>query len=178
MPDFLAQINLQFLIYPFFVFVAIFFGAFLFWRAARHDLIESENVLDLLVVGGLAALIVARIFDFIFLSNGDWTISRLLFFNRYGSFDFWGALVGFLLAIYLFLKDKKLKYQTVLDFAAAPLAFAQALISLGNLISLNKNLLNSIYLYFFVGYSLIFIVLKRLASRKRPDGFVFSIYLI
>ena len=95
------------MIYPIFVFLAVLFTLFLFWRAARYELFSSQEALDLTVVSILGAGVFARIFDFIFkTAPSDWSISTFVFFNRYGGFDFWGALLGIAVALAVFERGK------------------------------------------------------------------------
>lgn len=172
---FFADLSVFF--YPVSIFVAVFLATFLFWRACRHELFDNEEAFDLIVVCTIGALVGARIFDFIFLNWGNWTFSRFVFFNRYGGFDFWGALVGVFVALlilrrvsFAFLRNKKPNPFFVLDLLAAPLVFAQAIISLFTL--------QSTALYNFIGYLFIFLVLKRLSTRKRHPGFFASFYVV
>ena len=170
----ISALNLSAFVYPFFIFVAIVSLLFLFWRACRHELMNSYEAFDLLVVGALGAIISSRIFDFIFKTDASsWSIDKLLFFNRYGSFDFWGALFGLFVALFLFLRNKKTKLWFMLDLFAAPLVLAQAIIAIGAYLSSGDR----VWIYFFVGYFLIFFFLKRLATKKRHNGFFACFYL-
>lgn len=162
------------LVFPIFLILGIVFSVFLFWRACRHELIDSSEAFDLMAVSFLGALVFGRIFDFVFKnSERIWTFSRFLFFNRWGGFDFFGLLVGAFVAIFLFQNGKRLKPLLVLDLFVAPLAFGQALIYLGRYFGA-KDLLA---LYYFIGYFLIFTALKRFATKKKHFGFFFCFYL-
>ncbi|MBI3283156.1 prolipoprotein diacylglyceryl transferase [Candidatus Curtissbacteria bacterium] len=167
------------LLYPLFFLLAILSVLFLFWRAARHELIDSNEAFDLIAVGSIGAAVMARLFDFFGKNDpSSWQLARLLFFNRYGSFDFYGALVGLVVAFFVFLRSKKVNVWSVLDLAAAPLAFGQMLVALGAYLSGGNWILGSQPLWSFLGYLLLFVLLKRLATRKRHPGFFFSFYLV
>lgn len=162
------------LIFPTFLILGVVFSVFLFWRASRHELIDSSEAFDLMVVSFFGALVFGRIFDFVFKNSEHiWTFSRFLFFNRWGGFDFFGLLVGAFVAIFLFQNGKRLKPLLVLDLFVAPLAFGQALIYLGRYFSAKELLA----LYYFIGYFLIFTSLKRFATKKKHFGFFFCFYL-
>src|SRR3989344_4998730 len=166
------------MIYPIFVFLAVLFTLFLFWRAARYELFSSQEALDLTVVSILGAGVFARIFDFIFkTAPSDWSISTFVFFNRYGGFDFWGALLGIAVALAVFERGKGQRLFAVLDLLAAPLVFGQMIVSLGSYLSEPFLTFGSLSLYYFLGYFLIFLAIKRLWAKKRNVGFFFSFYL-
>ena len=164
---------LKIYIYPLGIFLGILFFIFLFWRACKHELFDSEESFDLILAGSLGAFTLARIFDFVF-KEGIRTFGRLVFFNRYGGFDFWGALLGLFIGLVVFSKIKKVDVKFALDLFAAPVAFAQFLISLGSYLSFSSRL----NLISTVGFFVIFIVLKRLATKVRHKGFFASLYLV
>lgn len=167
------------LLYPAFFFLAILGAVFLFWRAARHELIDSSEAFDLVTLGSMGAVIFARFFDFVFKSGfSDWHIARLLFFNRYGGFDFYGAIVGIFVATFIYLRSKKLSVLSVLDLAAAPILFGQTIVVLGAYLSGASYTLYSLHLVQFTFYLLLFVVLKRLSAKKRHPGFFICFYLV
>ncbi len=177
---FFAFSNFAAFVYPVFFFVAIFLAIFLFWRACRHEFFTSQEAYDFLMVGVFGGLVGARIFDFLQRGSTDgFSLVRLIFFNRYGGFNFWGALIGIYLGLFLFLRSKKTKIWVVLDLLSAPIVFAQFFIHLGSYledIALgNESFLS---LYYFLSYLLLFVVLKRLSAQKRHVGFFFSFYLV
>lgn len=165
--------------YPIFFLMAILVSVFLFWRAARHELLDSREAFDLVTVGSVGAVIFARLFDFIF-KNGpaNWQFWRLLFFNRYGGFDFYGALVGIFVAVFIFLRSKKTNVWSILDLAAAPVVFGQTIVALGAYLSGASYTLYSLHFAQFVFYLFLFVVLKRLSAKKRHPGFFICFYLV
>lgn len=172
--------NLLAFVYPAFVFLAIVLAIFLFWRACRHELFDSSEAFDLIGVSILGALIFSRVFDFVFKADPEtWSLATLIFFNRYGGFDYYGAVFGVFVALLVYLKGKKTDVFSVIDLMAPALVFGQAIVALGAYISFGRR----IDAFYFIGYLLIFMVIKRLASRKRHKGFlvcfwIFSIFLL
>lgn len=168
----------MFPIYPIILILAIVLAFFLFWRACRHELVDSQAAFDLAVVGAIGALIFSRVGEFLVnYSQFNWSISRLVFFNVYPGFDFYGALAGLFIVVGLLARVKKLNVLTTLDLLVAPLVFAQGVISLGKYFSA-ESVFAIVWLFYALGFLVIFWVLKRLAKRKRHDGFFICFYLI
>ncbi len=160
------------------IFVFIFastFALFLYFRTGRHELIDDEVLFDSAVVGAIGALIGGRLTDFVLRSDFyGFSISKLFFFNVYHGFDWYGAILGVVVAIYILLKKKQVNFWFILDISSAPLIFAAILISVGNFF-LFGGYLTLIYVSVLTA---VFWVLKRLAKIKRRDGFFFSLTLI
>lgn len=177
---FLAFFSLSSVVIQIFFVLSVFLGVFLFWRAAKHDLIKTEESLDSVIIAGVSALVFSRVFDFVFKSeNYGWSIYKLLFFNAFPGADFWGAVVGAAVGVILLSKVKKMDVFVHLDLMAAPILFALGLISLGGFISrIIAGNLDFLELYFAVFYIFAFFVLKRLSVRKRKKGFFASLFLI
>ncbi|MBI2012733.1 prolipoprotein diacylglyceryl transferase [Candidatus Curtissbacteria bacterium] len=174
-PIVFPTISLSLPIYPIFWILAIFLGLFLFWRAGRHELIDSDFLFDVIVVATLGGLVTGRIFEFaIHYERFAWSVQRLVFFNVWGGLDFYGAVVGAIVSMAIFLKGKKVGLWQVFDLICAPLVFAQSLVMLGRVVSSSERL----YLYYFLGYFLIFWGLKRLEAKKRHVGFFACFYLV
>lgn len=157
------------------VFMALICGFFLFWRAARHELIKPETTFDLAIVGALGALALGRLVEFALRAQDfQWQLARLVFVNVWRGFDFYGALVGAGVALFIFARLNRLEPLLIFDLAAAPLVFSQAIITLGKYLLL-KNL---VWLAYFVLNIVIFWVMKRLAKKKRHTGFFAGFYLV
>lgn len=167
----------MFPIYPFILVLSVLLSFFLFWRACRHELIDSEVAFDLSIVGVIGALVFARIFEFIVkFSEFDWSLAKLLFLNVYPGADFYGALFGLIFAISVLARVKKLNVLATLDLLAAPLVFAQGVIALGKYLTAKSNF-NIVLLLQLCGFLILFWILKRLAKMKRHPGFFISLYL-
>src|SRR3990167_2083853 len=145
--------NLAFLsafLYPSAVFMASIVCLFLFFRGMRRELFEKE-----------------LIFDFVLL--------ELFFFNVFGGFDIWGAMIGFLVFGFLFLKRRvHQKIWQILDICMPALALSASIVSL----SLYLDHRKIIFLYYFIGYFIIFWALKRLEKIKKHQGFFISFFIV
>lgn len=150
---------------------------FLYWRAGRHELYDSEFLLDLGFVSIAGGLIFSRIFAFLTdFSTFNFDLYKLIFFLRYRGFSFLGFIFGLIFFSFLFLRKEKESVWHILDFSVPAIVFAQALYHFLNF-AVTKG---TSYYYLISGifYILFFIVLKRLSTRKRHIGFFASIYLI
>lgn len=155
--------------------LAVIFGLFLFWRAGRRELVESEFLFDAAIICGLGVLIVGRILDFIVRSDFyEWSLERLIFFNVFPGFDFYGALIGALIFLFIFLRSKKKFFWLTFDLGVAPVAFAASIVFASKLIISGAQL----NLFYSIGFFLIFWILKRLEARKRNPGFFGCVFLI
>lgn len=174
----LPEINLWIVQYWLVFILAVLVFCFLFWRANKHELLDDKLAFDLLLVWAGSAFLFGRLFEFLAqYQRFEWSLTKIFFFNRFGGLDFYGALFGVGLATWLYSRNKKIKPWSLLDIAAAPAVFAQSIVALGGLARDRFNS-ESIYFYFSIAYWLIFLILKRLATKKRFDGFFAIFYLI
>lgn len=165
---------------PFWAFVAVaaVSATFLFWRACRHDLVDSEVAFDLVVVGVVSSLIFARLVEFVVnYQEFDWSLTKLFFFNVYSGFDFYGALLGLFLGISVVARAKKLNVLSILDLVAAPLAFLQGIVAVGKYIT-SQSPDKFVWFFYAFGFLVIFWILKRLGTQKRHAGFFVCFYLL
>jgi len=175
------MLDFSVLIFPLAVFLAFALASFLFWRAGRYELFESDFIFDIVAVSSFGALVIGRIFDFLVHPEiYHWSLKRLAFFNVWGGLDFWGALLGALISIMLYARYTKTNFWQILDLAAAPFAFAMTLVFLGFTLGdiFIKKQVGYFNLYFFIGYLVIFWILKRLAVKKRYPGFFACLFAI
>src|SRR3989344_8280358 len=151
------------------------FALFLYFRTGRHELVDDDILFDSVIVGVIGALIGGRLVDFVLRSDFyGFSISKLFFFNVYSGFDWYGAILGIVVVIYILLKKKQVNFWFVLDILSAPVVFAAILISVSNFF-LFGGYLTLIYVSVL---TVVFWVLKRLAKNKRHTGFFFSLTLI
>lgn len=163
-------------IYPLSLLVVLVLGFFLFWRACRHELIEAEVAFDISIIGAVGALLGGRMLEFaVKFEQYGWELEKLIFANAYPGFDFYGAILGAGVAVFLFAKQAKLAPLLVFDLAAAPLVFSQAAVSLAKYFFLWQDLVWLLYAAFNF---IIFWTMKRLAKRKRHGGFFLGFYLV
>jgi len=166
--------------------VIIFLSVFLFWRAGRHELVESESLFDSILVSSIGAFFFGRIFDFLIRADlYRWSVKRLIFFNIYSEFNFYGALLGAILTGAIFLRAKKINPWQIFDLGAAPLVFTQSLAALVIFMTSQIQTRGSLSLpifplafYYFVAYLVIFWILKRFETKKRHVGFFACFYLV
>lgn len=160
--------------------IAVTAGTFLFWRAGKHELLDSGIIFDIVVVGGLGGLVFGRVWDFLVdFEKYNFNLSRLLFFNIFPGIDFYGSLLGFVVLSGIFLKNKKISLLTIFDLACAPIVFAQSIWFFGKwgLSFLERGAVNLIFFYLGFYYLVVFIILKRLFKRKRVEGFFACFYI-
>ena len=158
-------------------------GLFLFWRAGRHELVDSQTLLDTAAVFFMGALIIGRVTDFIVRYDFyKWSIRRLIFFNAFSGFDLYGALVGGLILVFLFLRSKRENFWYIFDFAAQGFAFCAFVYSLVLFILGTKyffdigNGLNQ--LLYTIGYLVIFWAVKKFELRKKHKGFSACFFIV
>ncbi|GEM_PF-3218666 len=180
------------LIYWPFLFFAVLLSLFLFWRSGRHEFLDSRFLFDLSFFSLIGGLIFGRAGDF--LTNPSyysWSVARLIFFNVWPGFSYWGAVIGILLFAWIYLRNKRENYWLILDLAASALALFQSFLGLAgflggksNQIKVNLEFVNlpsisiETGLIAFVYYLIIFWILRRLAKRKRHTGFFICMYLV
>ena len=164
--------------------LGIFLGIFLFWRAGRHELIETEKLLDTAVVSLLGAILFSRIFDFLIRSQFyQWSFKKLIFVNAYWGFDYYGALFGLAVSGLIYLALKRANFLQIFDLAAAPVVFVQIVYYLSKFLGANLMLkqvsfnLNKDFFY-FIFYFLIYFVIVRLSAKRRHAGFFGCFYLV
>ncbi len=155
--------------------LAGFFALFLFFRAGRHELVDDEVLFDTTLIGAIGALFVGRVIDFFTRSDFyKFSIKKLVFFNAFSGFDWYGALLGTAILAGVYLKRKKQKVLFIFDLASAPIVFGAMLASLVNYLLFGK-LIATLY---FAGLLVIFWILKRFAKTKKFDGFFATLSLI
>ncbi len=179
---------------PVLLILGILIGVFLFWRAGRHELLDTEEVLDTVVIFAIGAVLGGRVLDFLIRADFyQWSAKKLVFANVYRGFDFLGALLGMVILAFIYLRVKRANFLQIFDLVVAPLVFIQMIYYLTKLISTNliegsltfrvfKFTLSvpllTRYLFYFVFYFVLFFVIKRLSVKKRYAGFFASFYLV
>ncbi len=157
-------------------------GLFLFWRACRHELYESQEIFDWSAAFFAGFLIFGRIVDFFArFDYYKWSIKRLLFFNTFGGFDNFGALMGGVFVVWFYMRQRRKNFWKIFDLAAAPIAFSATIFALFRLFAqlIQNNLHFSLanlhfdarFLFWFLGYFVIFYALKRFETKKKHNGF-------
>ena len=155
--------------------VSSILALFLYYRTGRHELVDDEILFDSSIIGLIGALVGGRITDFALRPDFyGFSLSKLFFFNVYGGFDWYGAILGLVVAIFLLLRKRNINFWFILDLISVPLVFAAILVSIANYLIFNSR----VALIYAVVLLIIFWTLKRLAKIKRNYGFFFSTVLI
>ena len=161
--------SLSFLILFVSSMLAITAGLFLYFRSGRRELFERNMLFDFAFWAAVGALIGGRIFDFLIQSDFyNWSVTKLLFFNVFSGFDFWGALAGSIIVGAIFLKrGNENKLWKIFDLLAAPIVIGASIVLIGSFASSRKPE----YGLLSIGYLVIFWILKRLERTRRHAGF-------
>lgn len=156
-------------------FVAVVLGLFLYIRAGKHELVEEDILFDSAIAALIGGLVGGRIVDFLLRSNFyNWSLAKLFFFNVYAGFNWYGALVGAGILSAAYLTRRRVNFWSIFDLVCAPIIFAMTIISLGRYFIFR----DFIYLGYFLGFLLIFWIIKRLAREKKNEGFFVAITLL
>lgn len=173
--------SLDFLILPITFILCAIFGIFLFWRAGRRELHDAEILFDVTFIFISGSVFFGRVADF--LNRADFygfSVKKLVFFNAYGGFNFWGALLGGVVAVYIFLRKRRQRIWDFLDLAVAPVLVSSSLfLIIKYLVSpiLEKERdLTLLLLSAF--YFILFFIVKRLEKRKRHIGFFTCFFIV
>jgi phosphatidylglycerol:prolipoprotein diacylglycerol transferase len=156
----------------------------------------KNKIEDVLVYGGIAGIIGARLFyilvyDFLFYLQNPLEIFAIW----HGGLSFHGALIGALIGVYLFAKKNKYNVLELLDIMVIPFAFALCLGRIGNF--MNGELYGRItnvpwcvnfpsvdgcrhpsQIYEAIYSFFIFFILWKLKDKKMKKGMMFAIFLM
>ena len=163
------------------VFLAIFWAVFLFWRACRHEFFGNDQIFDTLLVAVLGGLFFGRITGFLInFEEHGLSAYRFLFFHVYRAFNFWGFILGCLLATAVFFRNKKISVFSFFDLAAGPIIFGLFVyfLFLTGAVYLSTGKVDLPTLVFTVSYLLLFFVIERLTTLKRHTGFFTCYFLV
>ncbi|MGE5612966.1 MAG: prolipoprotein diacylglyceryl transferase [Bacillota bacterium] len=177
-------------------------------RNSRKYRIDPDTVLDMVLVAAPAAIIFARIYYVIF--SWDQYKDNLIdiFKIRDGGLAIYGAVIGALLAAWLYTRKKKLSFLHIADFCIPYLVLGQAIGRWGNFVNqeafgtktdlpwrmngtepdkyllgegvadLNKYGVHPTFLYESLLDFAIFFILLYFRKKKKLNGEVLSLYLI
>lgn len=162
------------------VFLAIFFGVFLFWRAGRRELVDSQLLFDVVTFFGLGALLAGRLVDFFVRWDFyEWSIRRLVFFNVYSGFDIWGAMLGGVSLVWLYLRQKRASFWEIFDMAASGMAFCTFtyLFFKSLQMGLGANYKVFVAWLYTTSYLILFWSIKRFEKQKKHRGFFVCFFL-
>lgn len=162
-------------------FISILFGVFLYWRAGRHELLENQVLFDVVAIFGLGSFVGGRLIDFATRPDFySWSLTKLIFFNAFWGFDVYGAFLGGVIFVWLYLRKKKEKFWEVFDFAAEGLAFGLSIYIFLTFVSSfaqSRELVWILVVRSFC-YLLLFWAIKRLSKQKKHVGYFASLFLV
>lgn len=117
-----------------FLTLAFLTGLFFIWRAAQVYEIDPEKLLDLFFLTVFVSFTGARLYFLAFHPDYLNDPLKVLLFNLYPGFSFWGALAGGSLGLYFFAGRFRLNLWQVFDFAAVGLFIGLVFANLGCLL--------------------------------------------
>ncbi len=132
-------LNLPFLkLYTFGVFLvlAFFWGSFLLWKNIRLTSYKEDDIFDGVFVSLAGGLFVGRLV-YVALNFNDFGFNFLKFvlINGYPGLSLYGALLGGLLFLLLFLRARKIDFLSVIDSWVSPILIAIGVGKLGSFFS-------------------------------------------
>jgi len=181
---------------PVVLFFALIFGIYLFWREVRREYFNEIEIFDLSLILILGMILGGKIFEFsLNVLRFGLVFAFFRFWNEFGSFSFWGAIIGASCAAWLFSRSRDWHFFAILDFGAIAASGALVLVWFGNLLAggaygIMTNSVWGISSPYLLGrrqptqvlgiliFLLIFLVLKRLTRRVHFEGFFISWFLI
>lgn len=119
-----VQIRYYGLVYALGLIVSFFVLRY-FVKKGHIKNLDEENLYDLFIYLTIGLLVGARLFEFVFYSPSILFSNPLEFFMVWhGGMSFHGALVGIIVAIYLFCKKRNVEFYDVADILVMPAALA------------------------------------------------------
>ena len=195
-PTLLQIGSVKIVTFPVVLFFALIFGIFLFWREVRREYFDEIEIFDLSLVLILGMVLGGKIFEFsLSVVRFGLVFAFFRFWNEFGSFSFWGAIIGVAVAAWLFSRSRDWHFFAILDFGAIAASGALILVWLGNLLGgsaygVMTNSAWGISSPYLLGrrqptqvlgiaiFLLIFLILKRFTKRVHFEGFYISWFLI
>ncbi|PJE68559.1 hypothetical protein COU96_03225 [Candidatus Shapirobacteria bacterium CG10_big_fil_rev_8_21_14_0_10_38_14] len=96
--------------------VGAFLSSFVVWRRLRELGIKEEKTIDFILTLAFFGLIFARIiYIFWHFDQFGFSLSRWFLLGRYSGLSFWGGMLGFWLALWLFIKREKKDFWQLAD---------------------------------------------------------------
>ena len=181
---------------PVVLLIGVFFGIFLFWREAKREYFAEIEIFDLsfililgMIFGGKILVFLSSILQF------GLTLAFFRIWDDFGAFSFWGAILGAVVAAWLYSNNKDWRFFRILDFGAFAFLGSLVLVWLGNFLAgtaygATTNLAWGIFSPYLLGrrhpvqvlaifgFILIYFVLKWLSRRVHFEGYFFSWFLV
>jgi len=134
-----------------FLVAALFAASFVIWRLTKVYDFDGEQVIDIILLTFFGALIFARIYFIVthpslFEENG---FLKMILINRYPGLSFWGGFIGGMISLIFVVRNFKLNFWQIADFATVGLLLGLSIGSLGC----------------FLGVRLVYLLIYQLLSR-------------
>lgn len=165
----------------FVIFVAFFLGMFLYWREGRRELVDNRTLFDVVAVFLAGAFVMGRLVDFVVrVDFYNWSIVRLIFFNTYWGFDIFGAFLGSMLFLWIYLRGKKEHFWEIFDFAASGIAFALFVYLAGMAVvaTVGRGNIDYLGIVWSMSFLVLFWIIKRLEKQKKFKGFFTNLFMV
>lgn len=162
------------------VLLALLFGVFLFWRAGRRELVESQVLFDVVAMFVIGGLIFGRVVDFLVRWDFyEWSIRRFIFFNIFWGFDILGAALGGICFVWLYLRQKRGNFWEFFDMASSAISFSVFVYLFIKSWQLGPGVGRGFYLALLYSFSylVLFWLIKRLEKQKKHRGFFVCLFL-
>lgn len=165
-------------IYTFGVFLvlALFWGSYLLWKLIRLTPFKEEDIFDSLFWVLAGGLFLGRLIYILFnLKDFGFNLLKFILINGYPGISLYGATVGGLLALYLFCRNKKIKFSELIDYYIAPFMLALTLGKLGSFFSESEIGYESFF--FAIGVVITYKILFQIRKGKLTHGFNLHFFL-
>ena len=116
-----------------FLVAALFAASFVIWRLTKVYDFDGEQVIDIILLTFFGALIFASIYFIVthpslFEENG---FLKMILINRYPGLSFWGGFIGGMISLIFVVRNFKLNFWQIADFATVGLLLGLSIGSLG-----------------------------------------------
>ena len=173
-PSQIQILNLSLNTFGIFVLLGFLLLAYVVWKEGKRDGFTEEKLFDLLLLSLTFAILLSRaIFAFYTSRNSGEFFGHILKIWTPG-FNPYGALVGFIVPIYILCKSWKWSLYRILD-----------IFSLGASLALSVILLAFVgfqsrfeFLFAFAFLIILFVLLSKLRIEKIKSGYTFCLFLL
>lgn len=116
-----------------FLVLAFFWGCYTLWKNIQLTSFKEDEVFDGVFTALFGGAIISRLVHVGFhFSDFGFNFLKIILFNGYPGFSFWGFVLGFVISLYLFCSSHKLKFEDLIDYMVPPFFLAVAIAKLGS----------------------------------------------
>ncbi|MBI2414789.1 prolipoprotein diacylglyceryl transferase [candidate division WWE3 bacterium] len=158
--------------------IFLFFGflllAFTVWSEGKKDGFDEERLFDMLLVSSFISILFSRTFFAL-----DHSVTAGAFFLQIvrvwtPGFNLLGALIGFILPIFLFCRSWNWSFYHIIDIFSMGLALAFSAVALGYIgLQAKFN-----FLFGFAAWIFVYALLARLRTTKLRSGYGFCLFTV